>query len=102
VFEATLDRTVGRAAAVAEAGEAGDALARQASSSLYHLTTAVAMAWEAGGMRSSRRMCLAQLVLKHRLLPQDPLGGDDVEPRWMPALLDPALDDGDVAAVNLF
>jgi acyl-CoA dehydrogenase len=102
VFDETLARTTARAAAVAEAGEAGDALARQVGSSLYHLSTAAAMAWEAGGMRSARRMRLAQLVLKHRLLPLDPLGGDDIEPAWMPALLDPALDDGEVAAVNLF
>ena len=102
VFEESLERCTSRAAAVAEAGEAGDALARQVGSSLYHLSTAAAMAWEAGGMRSARRMRLAQLVLKHRLLPQDPLGGDAVEPAWMPALLDPALDAGEVAAVNLF
>ena len=88
--------------AVAEAGERGDALARQVGSSLYHLTTAIAMAWEAGGMKSARRMRLAQLVLRQRVLPQDPLGGDDTEPAWMPALLDPALDDADVAGVNLF
>jgi hypothetical protein len=60
------------------------------------------MAWESGGMRSARRMRLAQLVLRQRLLPQDPLGGDDAEPAWLPALLDPDADDGDVAGVNLF
>ncbi|MBL8350331.1 MAG: acyl-CoA dehydrogenase family protein [Burkholderiaceae bacterium] len=105
VFEATLARCVGRAAEVAEAGARGDALARQVGSSLYHLSSAVAMAWEAGGMRSARRMRLAQLVLRQRLLPQDPLGGDggdDAEPDWLPALLDPTLDDGDVAGVDLF
>ena len=102
VFEATLARTLDRAAHVAEAGERGDALARQVGSSLYHLTTALAMAWEAGGMQSARRMRLAQLVLRQRVLPQDPLGGDDSEPAWMSSLLDPALDDSDVAAVNLF
>src|SRR5690606_18118347 len=102
VFDDTLARTVAFAARVAEAGERGDAQARQAGSSLYHLTTAVAMAWEAGGMQSGRRMRLAQLVLRERLQPHDPLGGDDAEPAWMPALLDPSLDDADVAAVNLF
>jgi acyl-CoA dehydrogenase len=60
------------------------------------------MAWEAGGMPSVRRMHLAQLVLRERLLPQDPLGGDATEPAWLPGLLDPAQDDGEVAAVNLF
>jgi len=101
VFDDTRSRTLARAARVAEAGEHGDALARQVGSSLYHLTTAIAMAWEAGGMKSARRMRLAQLVLRHRALPQDPLGGDDTEPPWMPALLDPSLDDRDVAGVNL-
>ena len=102
VFDDTLARTLARADKVAAAGDAGDALARQVGSSLYHLTTAVAMAWEAGGMRSSRRMRLAQLVLRQRVLPQDPLGGDDAEPAWLPGLLDPASDDHEVAAVNLF
>jgi len=101
VFDDTLTRTLERAARVAEAGERGDALARQVGSSLYHLTTATAMAWEAGGMKSARRMRLAQLVLRQRVLPQDPLGGDEAEPAWMPSLLDPSLDDSDVAGVHL-
>lgn len=50
-----------------------EAMARQAASALYHLTTAIAMGWEAGKTGSMRRMLLAQLVLRHRLLPQDPL-----------------------------
>ena len=102
VFDDRLSRTLARTDRVAAAGDAGDALARQVGSSLYHLTTAIAMAWEAGGMRSARRMRLAQLVLRQRVLPQDPLGGDDAEPAWLPGLLDPARDDGDVAAVNLY
>ena len=65
---------------VAEMRADGDAFARQVGSSLYHLTTAVAMAWEAGQTASARRMQLAQLVLRQRMLPQDPLGGDEVEP----------------------
>jgi hypothetical protein len=59
------------------------------------------MAWEAGAIPSARRMLLAQLVLRQRVLPQDPLGGDEAEPAWLPGLLDPARDDSDVAAVNL-
>lgn len=102
VFEDTLPRTLARADKVAAAGDAGETLARQVGSSLYHLTTAIAMAWEAGGMQSARRMHLAQLVLRQRVLPQDPLGGDDTEPAWMSRLLDPARDDPEVAAVNLF
>jgi acyl-CoA dehydrogenase len=102
VFDETLARAMARASAAAEAGEAGDALARQVGSSLYHLSSAIAMAWEAGGMKSARRMRLAQLVLRQRLLPLDPLGGDDTEPPWMPGLLDASVDDAEVAAVNLF
>jgi acyl-CoA dehydrogenase len=48
-------------------------MARQAASALYHLTTAIAMGWEAAQTGSLRRMLLAQLVLRHRLLLQDPL-----------------------------
>jgi acyl-CoA dehydrogenase len=101
VIEHALARTLDFAARAAEAGDLGDVLARQAGSALYTLTTAVAMSWEAGAIGSARRMRLAQLVLKHRLLPQDPLGDDAAEAAWLPALLDPALDDADVAGVNL-
>jgi acyl-CoA dehydrogenase len=102
VFDGTLMRALARAATVAESKESSHPLARQVGSSLYHLTTAIAMAWEAGGMRSARRMTLAQEVLRQRVLPQDPLGGDDAEAPWLPALLDAARDEPDVAAVNLF
>jgi acyl-CoA dehydrogenase len=101
VFEDTLSRATARAARAAEAGAGGEVIARQVGSALYHLTTATAMAWEAGGMRSARRMRLAQWVLRQRVLPQDPLGGDEAEPAWLPGLLAPAQDDGDVAGVNL-
>jgi acyl-CoA dehydrogenase len=56
--------------------EGGEALARRAASALYHLTTAVAMAWESARMGSPERMHLARLVLQHRLLPTDPLATD--------------------------
>ena len=52
------------------------ASARQVASALYHLSTATAMAWEAGQTHSARRMRLAQWVLRQRLLPQDPLAQD--------------------------
>jgi acyl-CoA dehydrogenase len=101
VFEDTLSRATARAERAAGAGAGGELLARQVGSALYHLTTATAMAWEAGGLRSARRMRLAQCVLRQRVLPQDPLGGDEAEPAWLPGLLEPSQDDGDVAAVNL-
>ena len=72
LFEATLGTAIQRAETVA-ASPQGDVHARSMASALYHLTTAIAMAWEAGQTRSARRRVLAQLVLKHRVLPQDPL-----------------------------
>ena len=81
-------------------------LARQAASALYHVTAAVAMAWEAGRIGSVRRMRLAQLVLVHRVLPQDPLAGA-AEPEWLAETVDAPEDGslraaGAVDAVNLF
>jgi hypothetical protein len=35
------------------------------------------------------------------VLPQDPLGGDDAEPPWLPALLETGRDPADPATVNL-
>jgi acyl-CoA dehydrogenase len=66
----------------ADAGADGDVLARQAASALYHVTSAVAMAWEAGRIGSVRRMRLAQLVLVHRVLPQDPLAAASSPSGW--------------------
>lgn len=70
-IEALLSDVQTLAESVAQSGE--ESLARQAASALYHLTSAVAMGWEAGRTGSLRRMLLAQLALRHRLLPQDPL-----------------------------
>jgi acyl-CoA dehydrogenase len=87
-FETTLDRGVGAAAAVADGQGRSDHAARQAAAGLYHLTTAAAMAWEAGRIGSARRMKLAQLVLEHRLLPRDPLSIDESPDRFA-EILDP-------------
>ena len=89
-----------------DAGADGDVLARQAASALYHVTSAVAMAWEAGQIGSERRMRLAQLVLLHRVLPRDPLAGD-AEPDWLrdtvaPADGAPLQRTGDVSRIDLF
>ena len=91
VFNTTLARVLARADAVAVAPRgSADSSARQVGSALYHLTTAVAMAWEAGRTGSARRMRIAQLVLRHRLLPRDPLA-DESEPQGLAGLLDPGL-----------
>lgn len=60
------------AEAAAQAG--GDHLARTAATALYYLTAVIAMLWEAGQISCASRMRMALLLLKHRLLPADPLG----------------------------
>ena len=64
--------------------------ARRAASALYHCASAVFMAWEAAQDPDGdyRRLALAHLVLKHRLLPQNPLAADDAPLRLTRPLLD--------------
>jgi len=72
MLRATLERVCGAIGKVAEDGS--DELVRQAGSALYHITTAIFMAVE--GVRLApdhRRLALAHLVLRHKLLPVDPL-----------------------------
>ena len=98
-----LERSLVLAQQVADAsGGASDAAARQAASALYHASTAIAMAWEAGRTASARRMRMAQLVIRHRLLSQDPLAIDaDADPAWLPALLEPGAVAEPPSAVDL-
>jgi acyl-CoA dehydrogenase len=75
LLRTTLARACDALMSVADAGD--DALVRQAGSALYHATTAVLMACE--GMRLApdyRRLALSHLVLRHKLLPVDPLALD--------------------------
>jgi acyl-CoA dehydrogenase len=77
VFRDRLRHTLDRALEFAEQVAAETALegnARLAASSLYHITSAILMAWEASrpGL-DARRALYARLVLEHRLTPQDPL-----------------------------
>jgi len=74
---------------------ANTALARQAASALYHLTSAAAMAWEAEQLADRGRLALARLVLRHRVLPRDPL--DPAEPD-LPELNDLLYDPAAAAA----
>ncbi len=96
---------IDRVAALAQHASArgNEALARQSASALYHLSTAIALAWEASRTGSLRRMLLAQLVLRHRLLPRDPLAAraePDLSPLFEPApMLQRNLDE--LAALNL-
>jgi hypothetical protein len=67
-----------RAAALAERARSGEArLARQAASALYHVTSAAAMAWEGRQTGDAGRVAMAGMVLRHRVLPRDPLDGGD-------------------------
>ena len=103
VFARLQDQVLALAERSAEARGGSDASARQVASALYHLSTATAMAWEAGQTGSARRMRIAQWVLRQRLLPQDPLAVAG-EPDWLPALLEPgcAASTDAVDAINLF
>lgn len=77
-LQSTLERICTLAEAAAEKG--ADTLARHAATALYNITTAVAMVWEAGRIadadQAAQRLMLARLVLRHRLLPRDPLADD--------------------------
>jgi len=64
---------IARAFALADAALRDAALARQAASALYHVTSALAMAWEAARLDDPARLELAAMVLTHRVLPRDPL-----------------------------
>jgi len=72
-LRATLDRTIAFAERVA-AEPALEASARQVASSLYHIASAILMAWEAAQPGAdARRGLYARFVLDHRLGAQDPL-----------------------------
>ncbi len=51
-------------------------LVRQAASALYHITSAATMAWEAAATDDRCRLVMAEMVLRHRVLPRDPLVDD--------------------------
>jgi len=83
-FAAALRDALGRAAALAllAAEDGGDRLARQAASALYHVVSAIAMAWEGARGGSAQRIGWAQLVLLHRVMPRDPLVASEVPRNW--------------------
>ncbi|MBX9701771.1 MAG: hypothetical protein K2X74_20215, partial [Acetobacteraceae bacterium] len=80
-----------RAVALAGRAQSDPALARQAASALYHLTSAAAMAWEAARIGDPDRALLARLALRHRVLPYDPLEPLAEEPVPDSLLPDPAV-----------
>ncbi len=78
-----LDGLLGRAvAAVGAAAEAGaDDRARSVASGLYHATSACLLAAEGAMLKDAGRTALAELVIRHKLTPRDPLGEDGGEDR---------------------
>jgi alkylation response protein AidB-like acyl-CoA dehydrogenase len=83
-FAAAMRQALHAACALTEtaARDGGDVLARQAASGLYHCTSAIAMAWEASACGSADRLRWAQLALRHRALPRDPLSPDELPAAW--------------------
>jgi len=78
-LQQTLDRTLSFAERVA-ADPKREENARQAASALYHITSAILMAWEAAQPGTdARRALYARMILDHRLSARDPLGPDDGE-----------------------
>jgi acyl-CoA dehydrogenase len=75
LFEGVLQRTCDFAADVAT--RKAEPSARQSASALYHITTAIGLAHEAATAGAPHRLALARQVLTHRLLPRDPLAGDE-------------------------
>jgi hypothetical protein len=75
-LRATLDRTIAFAERVAAAPALEDN-ARQVASGLYHIASAILMAWEAAQPGTdARRALFARLVLEYRLSARDPLQPD--------------------------
>lgn len=79
------------ALAAKAAGDPAPQLARQAATALYNVTSAAGLLDEARQLRSPRRLALARLVVRHRLMPADPLASDLADPDLAEAVLyDPA------------
>ncbi|PMR71569.1 acyl-CoA dehydrogenase family protein [Halomonas heilongjiangensis] len=73
LFTTLLAKGVAAAERVADSPD-NEAEGRRIASGLYHLTSAIILAWEAARLGDDcRRLALAKLVLQHRLLPRDPL-----------------------------
>ncbi|WP_322060736.1 acyl-CoA dehydrogenase family protein [Paraburkholderia sp. J63] len=92
LLRAAFERAGAALESVAECGR--DESVRQAASALYHATTAAFMACEAAqvsrGAEDYRRLALAHLIVRHKLLPRDPLALDerDADAAQLRALVD--------------
>jgi alkylation response protein AidB-like acyl-CoA dehydrogenase len=91
--EAPLDHAAAsfeRAAELLLAAQQDEALARSAAAALYHVASAAVMNWEAARTGDAHRAALAAMVLRHRVLPRDPLAPKDADAAQLRALLDAA------------
>jgi acyl-CoA dehydrogenase len=77
-----LDRVI----AFAGVAQGAPHLTRQAASALYHITSAAVLAWEARETGDKARLAMARMVLRHRVLPRDPLGDDSAADELEPLL----------------
>jgi hypothetical protein len=88
---AKLDDALTRAVALMGQTAEGEAEVRRAASALYHVTSAIFLAWEGAQLDNAAvardRSRLASLVLSHILTPRDPLGVVEAEPDWLDGLL---------------
>ncbi|MGI9383234.1 MAG: acyl-CoA dehydrogenase family protein [Methyloligellaceae bacterium] len=75
-LEERLAASMELAGRVAAADGGKDALARQAATALYNVTTAALFCREAERLSSPVRLALAELALRHRLSAQDPIAAD--------------------------
>lgn len=70
-FAQTLETVCRFAAKVTD--DKDEIAARQVGSALYHITSAIGLAHEAARIGAPHRLAMARMVLRHRLLPRDPL-----------------------------
>ncbi len=90
---ALLGRATAAVDAAARAGADGEHRARAAASGLYHAASACLLAAEGAQLPDPGRTALADLVVRHKLTPRDPLaaeGEDDGDDAAAAALLDGA------------
>ncbi len=93
-------RACALAESVVNAPEREDDIRRMASA-LYNATSAIILAWEAARSGRWRRLALAHLVLRHKLLPQDPLATSTDDPALIDRLIGNHEIDADLAATTL-